>query len=76
MTRLGVVEFHCSYVVDLDNQEMVEAAQTAIYDEVVAIVEDGAVDRWIDVREDETAQAAEIPEFLHDFQKFDEVDCA
>lgn len=64
MARLGRVEFCCSYVVDLDDEAMVAEAQIAVYEDVHNAVKFDEVEAWIEVEEDPTADAADIPEFL------------
>lgn len=65
--RLGRVEFRVSYVVDLDNPDMVAHAQDAIFDDVWMMGKDRDIDRHINVRPaDATDVAEDIPTFLLD----------
>jgi len=64
--RLGRVEFRVSYVVDLDNPEMVDHASDALFDDIWHIGKDGEIGRLIRVREaDPSDTVDDIPEFLH-----------
>lgn len=58
--RLGRVQVH-SYVVDLDNEEMVDHAKECLYDDLSHHSE---LWSFIDVVEDPNADEGEIPEFL------------
>lgn len=64
MPRLGRVEFHCSYVVDLDDPDMVDGAREAVCEDVYNAVRFDEVEQWVDVFEDNDADPADIPEFL------------
>lgn len=65
--RLGRVEFSVSYVVDLDNPDMVAHAEDALYDDVWMMGKDGNIDRHIVVRAaDPTDTPEDISEFFWD----------
>lgn len=48
--RLGRVEFSVSYVVDIDNPEMVARAEDAVFDDVWMMGKDRDINRHIRVR--------------------------
>ena len=58
--RLGRVQVH-SYVVDLDNEEMVQHAKDSLFDDLTNHSE---VYSFIDVVEDPDANEGEIADFL------------
>jgi hypothetical protein len=64
MARLGRVEFKISYVVDLENENMVDEARQCVFEDVMTAVKYDEVDKNIDIVEDSTADAEDIPEFL------------
>ena len=62
--RLGRVQISHSYVVDLDNKEMVEDGTEALYDDLMNAVKFDELGANIVVLEDSTATEDEIPSFL------------
>jgi hypothetical protein len=63
--RLGKVIFDAGYVVDLDDEEMVEAAVISVCEDVYNAVKYGEVSTWVHVsKEPEVWQEEDIPEFL------------
>lgn len=64
--RLGRVEFSVSYVVDLDNHDMVDHATDALFDDIWQMGKENDIERVIRVREaDPSDTADDIPDFLH-----------
>lgn len=63
--HLGRVVIDLGYVVDLDNQEMVEKAKRNFYDEMMTLDKDSELHKTISVIEDRRATEDDIPEFLH-----------
>ena len=61
-----------SYVVDLDNEEMVERAKTCAYEDIMNAVKYNEVGNLLSVVEDSTLNEEDIPEFLKDEEDFDE----
>lgn len=61
--RLGRIEFNIGYVVDLDNDDMVQHAKDAIYEDVINASQDGIS---FDFKKDEMDGLTEndIPDFL------------
>jgi hypothetical protein len=64
--KLGRVILKSSYVVDLNNREMVDAAKIALYEDVMNAVKYNELHTWIDIIEDPDANEEDIPEFLID----------
>lgn len=64
MTKLGRVEFKISYVVDLENENMIDEARQCVYEDVMNAVKYDEVAENIDVTDDPSAKAEDIPEFL------------
>lgn len=64
MPRLGRVELKYSFVVDLDNADMVDAAQQALPVDVFSAIQSDEIDNYISVYEDPTANTGELAEFL------------
>lgn len=64
MTKLGRVEFKISYVVDLENENMIDDARQCVYEDVMNAVKYDEVAESIDVISDPLAKAEDIPEFL------------
>jgi len=67
--KLGFVEFCHSYLVDLDNPEMVQHAKDALYQDIETCAQDGAeFDAQAKVRElrfgEEHWSEGDIPDFL------------
>lgn len=66
--RLGRVYIDFGYIVDLDNEEMVEDAKQCLIDDLTNAFKYGEVDQYIDVEEAPDAHEDAIPEFLIDPQ--------
>jgi hypothetical protein len=64
MPRYGRVNFVISYVVDLDDAEMVADAKQCVFEDVHAAVKHDDVPANITVTEDLTATQTDIPDFL------------
>jgi len=63
--RLGKVVVNMGYVVDLDNENMVESAKEALYEELMTAHKYNGVANWIGVITDgEGLSESDIPEFL------------
>lgn len=63
--KLGRVEFAVSYVVDIDNLDMVEEAMSCVFEDVCNAVKYDEISSWIttaEPRPDDTE--SDIPEFL------------
>lgn len=65
--RLGRVQFAMSYVVDLDDPDMVERAEEALYQAIWDMGRDRDIDRHLDiVPADPSDTADDIPDILRD----------
>lgn len=63
--RLGKVKIELEYVVDLDNDEMINDAKNAIYEDLMAAYKyDELFDAIHVTDEDKTLKEEDIPEFL------------
>ena len=62
--KLGKVCLDLNYIVDMDNQEMVEHAIQCLYEDLMQGVKYDNLTNWIDVIEDKNATEDMIPEFL------------
>jgi hypothetical protein len=62
--RYGRVLMKLSYVVDLDNQAMINEAKDCLYEDFMSIHKYNELAEWIEVKEDKTAKESDIPEFL------------
>lgn len=62
--RLGRVCINHSYVVDLDNPDMVQEAKDCLYEDLMNAYKYNEFGDNIDVVEDKTASEEDIPEFL------------
>lgn len=63
--RLGKVKIEIEYVVDLDNDDMVEEATNCLYEKIMNAVKYNEVFDYIKVTdEDKTLKEKDIPEFL------------
>ena len=64
--RLGRVQFRVSYVVDLDNPDMVDHATDALRDDIAEIFGEWTIADFIEIAEAKpTDTPHDIPEFLH-----------
>ncbi len=70
--RLGRVVLNFSYVVDLDNEDMVSEAKDCIYEDVMNAAKYEELHTYIDIIEDKKAKPSEIPEFLLEEQEEEE----
>lgn len=65
MPRLGRIAFDLGYVVDLDNNEMVEEAKECILEDIHNAIKFGELDQYLEVQPaPDNATEADIPEFL------------
>lgn len=64
MPRLGRVTYTVSYVVDLDNRDMVDEAKQCVFEDVMNAVKYDEVAHWIKVEDAPDADPSDIPEFL------------
>lgn len=62
--KLGRVCINISYVVDLNNEIMVEEAKDAVYEDLCAAVKSDELYSNITVIEDKKAKLKDIPDFL------------
>lgn len=62
--RLGRVAIDISYVVDLDNRAMVNAAVEALFEDIMNAVKYDEVASYIKVNKDPKARRSHIPSFL------------
>lgn len=60
-----------SYVVDLDNEEMVERAKTCAYEDIMNAVKYNEVGNLLSVEEAPNLDPSDIPEFLKDEEEYD-----
>jgi hypothetical protein len=65
MPRLGRIAFDLGYVVDLDNNEMIEDAKVCILEDIENAIKFGELDQYLEVQPaPDNATEADIPEFL------------
>ena len=64
--RLGKIYISTSYVVDLDNESMVDEAKTCMFEDITNAVKYDELASYIKVKEDISLSEADIPEFLKD----------
>ena len=66
--RLGKVEINYGYVVDLDNEEMVEQAEACLYEDLLQAFKFNEIEHWIGKKEADRFNPAysedDIPSFL------------
>jgi hypothetical protein len=62
--RLGKVRLVSEYVVNLDNEDMVEDAKICLYEDIMNAVKFDELPSYIDVVEAPEACESDIPEFL------------
>ena len=62
--RLGRVKIGWSYVVDLDDEEMIRQATDALYEDLMNAVKYDELHLWIDHEEDDEATEEDIAGFL------------
>jgi len=68
--KLGRIVVY-SYVVDLDNEEMVERAKTCAYEDIMNAVKYNEVGNLLSVEEAPNLDPSDIPEFLKDEEEYD-----
>ena len=68
--KLGRIVVY-SYVVDLDNKEMVERAKTCAYEDIMNAVKYNEVGNLLSVEEAPNLDPSDIPEFLKDEEEYD-----
>lgn len=71
MARLGRVTFNVSYVVDLDNTDMVGEAKQCVFEDVMNAVKYDEVVNYIKTEYDPTAKQEDISEFLLTIERED-----
>lgn len=64
--RLGKVQFHFEYVVDLDDKDMVHRAMELLYDDLQVIFKHDEEYNYIEVIEDDSLTEDMIPDYLLD----------
>ena len=63
--RLGKVKIEMEYVVDLDNEDMINEAKNALYEDLMNAYKYNKIYNHIEVTEqDESLKECDIPEFL------------
>ena len=66
--RLGKVTIEHGYIVDLDNEDMVEQAICCVYEDLLQAYKSNAIEDWIGTKEADRFSPAyskdDIPEFL------------
>ena len=62
--RLGIVRFTMKYVVDLDDEEMVQEAKDCLYEDIMNSCKFEEIHHNIDVEADPTATWEDVPDFL------------
>jgi hypothetical protein len=68
--RLGKVKISLEYVVDLDNEEMVDHATGALYEDLMEAYKHNYVGNFIITEEDKSLKEENIPEFLLDTAEY------
>ena len=71
--RLGRVQVSLSYVVDLDNQDMIDEAKECLWEDLMNIFKYNEIHDHIDVVEDKKATEGDIPDFLKEEETEEEV---
>lgn len=69
MPRLGRVVFDLGYVVDLDDEEMVEDAKVCILEDIYNATKYGELPQYIEIQPAPDAKEEDIPEFLLAYAK-------
>jgi len=69
MPNFGRVTFNVSYVVDLDNKDMIGDAKQCVFEDVMNAVKYDEVAALIKVAADPAAAQEDIPEFLLDYEQ-------
>lgn len=62
--RLGRVAINSGYIVDLDDDEMVQRAKDALYEDVDNAVKYNEIYNWIEIEQDVDAKEKDISTFL------------
>lgn len=68
--RLGKAKISLEYVVDLDNEEMVDHAIGALYEDLMEAYKHNYVGNFIITEEDKSLKEENIPEFLLDTAEY------
>lgn len=74
MKKLGRVEFKISYVIDLENEDMIDEAKQCVYEDIMNAMKYNEVAENIDVIDDPSAKVEDIAEFL--LEREDDADWA
>ena len=65
--KLGKVKIELEYIIDLDNQDMVDQAKNALYEDLMNAAKYEELFDMIEVTdEDKTLKETDIPEFLRE----------
>ena len=64
--RLGKIAIGIGYVVDLDNEEMVNHAKQSLYEDMTNSVKYREIYDWISIMKDGDFKEEDIPQFLLD----------
>jgi hypothetical protein len=65
--KLGKVKIELEYIVDLDNQDMVDQAKNALYEDLMNAAKYEELFDMIEITdEDKTLKETDIPEFLRE----------
>lgn len=62
--KMGRISLDLAYVVDMDNEDMVNRAKECFYEDIMQAVKYGELGSWIDVQPDNQATPDMIPQFL------------
>lgn len=62
--KLGKIYISHKYIVDLEDQNMIEQAKIAMYEDLMNAVKYDELHLWINIDQDDTAEEQDIPEFL------------
>jgi len=62
--RLGKVYIPTHYVVDLDNESMVDEAKICMIEDIICAIDSEEIAIWIESTEDSSLSEEDIPEFL------------
>jgi len=62
--RLGKVYIPTKYVVDLDNESMVDEARECMIEDIMSAIKHDEMPYWVDIAEDNSLSESDIPDFL------------
>ena len=62
--KTGVVKLSLEYVVDIEDDDMVQQAKDALYDDLMSAYKNDKLGSWIKVEEAPMADPDDIPDFL------------